>query len=89
MEKELESPYSFHGGQARYLLKDYATMKGCIRSTVSQYGKAQKPALKAGDPTDGAHEEDNEFTEVERCLMIFGAPKCISHADSAASPKRR
>jgi hypothetical protein len=35
-EKVLESPCSFHGGQARHLLKVCATMKGYIRSTLDQ-----------------------------------------------------
>ena len=47
-------------------------MKGYIHSTLSQQGKAKKPALKAGDPVGGAQEEDNEFPEAERCVLIFG-----------------
>ena len=70
-EKALEAPCPFHGGQAKRLLKDCATMKGYIRGTLDQQGKAQKPALKADDPTDGTQEEDNKFSEIERCLMIF------------------
>jgi hypothetical protein len=34
------------------------------------------PASKAGENADDAQEEDNKFSEAERCLMIFGA----SHA---------
>ena len=47
-------------------------MKGYIHSILGQQGKAQKPTPKASDPADGAQEEDNEFPEAERCLMIFG-----------------
>ena len=39
-EKVLEAPYPFHGGQAKHLLKDHATMKGYIHSTLGQQGKA-------------------------------------------------
>jgi hypothetical protein len=39
-EKALESPCPFHGEQAKHLLKDYATMKGYICSTLGQQGKA-------------------------------------------------
>jgi hypothetical protein len=35
-EKALESPCPFHEGQAKHLLKDYATMKGYIYSTLGQ-----------------------------------------------------
>ena len=35
-EKALESPYPYHRGKAKYLLKDYATMKGYIHSTLGQ-----------------------------------------------------
>jgi hypothetical protein len=36
-------------------------MKGYIHSTLGQLGKAQKPGLMVGDPTDGTREEDNDF----------------------------
>ena len=71
-DKALEAPCPFHGGQAKHLLKDCATMKGYIRGTLSQQGKAQKPTLKAGDSTRVAQEDDTEFPKAERCLMIFG-----------------
>ena len=71
-KKALEAAYPFHGGQAKHLLKDYATMKGYIHGTLGQQGKAQKPALKAGDPVGGAQEEDAEYPKAECCLMIFG-----------------
>ena len=45
-EKELESSCPFHRGQVEHLLKDYATMKVYIRSTLSQQGKAQKPTRR-------------------------------------------
>jgi hypothetical protein len=48
-EKTLKDPCPFHGGQAKHLLKDYATVRGYIRSTLGQQGKAQKPALKASE----------------------------------------
>jgi hypothetical protein len=35
-EKTLKDPYPFHGGQAKHLLKDYATVRGYIRSTLGQ-----------------------------------------------------
>jgi hypothetical protein len=35
-KKVLEAPYPFHGGQAKHLLKDYATMKGYICGTLNQ-----------------------------------------------------
>jgi hypothetical protein len=35
-EKALEAPCPFHGGQAKHLLKDCATMKGYIRNTYDQ-----------------------------------------------------
>ena len=39
-EKALEAPNPFHGGQAKHLRKDCATMKGYIRGTLDQQGKA-------------------------------------------------
>jgi hypothetical protein len=35
-EKALEAPYPFHSGQAKHLLKDYATIRGYIRGTIGQ-----------------------------------------------------
>jgi hypothetical protein len=69
LKKALEAPCSFHGGQVRHILKDYATMRGYIHSTLGPQGRAQKPTPKAGDPTEAALEEDAEFPD--RCLMIF------------------
>jgi hypothetical protein len=46
-------PLPVSRGQAKHLLKDCATMKGYICDTLGQQGKAQKPALKADDPTGG------------------------------------
>ena len=34
--KALKVPCPFHGGQAKHLLKGYATMKGYMRSTLGQ-----------------------------------------------------
>ena len=56
----------------KHLLKDYAAIMGYIRGTLGQQAKAQKPAPKAGDPVDAAPEDDAEFLEADRCLMIFG-----------------
>jgi hypothetical protein len=39
-EKALEAPCPFHSGQAKHLLKDYATIRGYIRGTIGQQGKA-------------------------------------------------
>ena len=39
-EKALEVPCPFHGGKAKHLLKDCATMRGYIRGTLGQPGKA-------------------------------------------------
>ena len=33
---------------------------------------AQKPTPKAGNLMDGTQEEDNEFSEDKRYLMVFG-----------------
>jgi hypothetical protein len=67
-EKALEAPCPFHGGQAKHLLKDYATIRGYVDGTLGQQGKAQKPAPKAGEPTHTAL----EFPKVNHYLMIFG-----------------
>jgi hypothetical protein len=55
----------------KHLLKDCTTMKGYIRNTLDQQGKALKPTPKVHDHADNAQEEDIEFPEAERCLMIF------------------
>ena len=34
IKKALEAPCPFHGGQAKHLLKDYATLRGYIRGTI-------------------------------------------------------
>jgi hypothetical protein len=39
-ERALEVPCLFHGGQAKHLLKDCATIRGYIYGTLSQQGKA-------------------------------------------------
>ena len=39
-EKALEALYPFHGRQAKHLFKDYATIRGYIRDTLGQQGKA-------------------------------------------------
>ena len=39
-KKVLKAPCQFHGGQAKHLLKDCATIKGYIRSTLDQQGMA-------------------------------------------------
>jgi hypothetical protein len=75
-EKALEAPCPFHGGQAKHLLKDYATIRGYIDGTLGQQGKAQKlaqkPAPEAGEPTHTTPEDDAEFPKANHCLMIFG-----------------
>jgi len=53
-EKELEAPCLFHKGQAKHLLKDYTTIRGYIRGTLGQQGKAQLPTPKADEPVDAA-----------------------------------
>jgi hypothetical protein len=35
-----KAPYLFHGGQAKHLLKDCTTIRGYIRGTLGQQGKA-------------------------------------------------
>jgi len=47
-------------------------MKGYIHSTLGQHGKYKKPTPKADDLADGTQEEDNQFPEAKRYLMIFG-----------------
>jgi hypothetical protein len=65
----------FHGGQAKHLLKDCATMRGYICNMLDQQGKALKLAHKADDPADAAQGEDTEFTEAKCFLMIFGGSR--------------
>jgi hypothetical protein len=55
-----------------HLLKDYATIKGYIRGTLGQHGKAQKLAPKVSELIDASLEEDSEFSKADHCLMIFG-----------------
>jgi hypothetical protein len=70
-EKALEGPCPFHGGQAKHLLKDCATIRGYIHGTHGQYDKAQKPAPKASKLANTSLEDDAEFPKANRCLMIF------------------
>ena len=84
IKKVLEAPCPFHGGQAKHLLKDCATIRGYIRGTLGQQGKAYKPASKAGEPMDGAQEADAKFPEAKRCLMTYGGSQAPeSHRLSA------
>jgi hypothetical protein len=39
-EKVLEAPCPFYGGQVKHLLKDCTTIRGYIRGTLGQQGKA-------------------------------------------------
>jgi len=75
LQEGIEALCLFHGEQAKHLLKDYATMKGYIHSTLAQQSKAQNPTPKFGDPMDDAQEEDNKFPKAEHCLMFFGGSK--------------
>jgi hypothetical protein len=56
----------------KHLLKDCATIRGYIRGTLSQQGKAQKPTHKASELTDATLEDDAKFPEADHCHMIFG-----------------
>jgi hypothetical protein len=44
-EKALKTPCPFHGGRAKHLLRDCATIRGYIRDTLGQQGKDQKPVV--------------------------------------------
>ena len=55
----------------KHPLKDCATIRGYIGGTLGQQGKAQKLALKAGDPMDATLEDDAKFPKANCCLMIF------------------
>jgi hypothetical protein len=39
-KKVLEAPFLIHRGQAKHLLKDCTTIRGYIRGTLGQQGKA-------------------------------------------------
>jgi hypothetical protein len=49
-----------------------ATIRGYIRDTLGQQGKAQKLAPKVGELADASLEDDTDFFKANRCLMIFG-----------------
>ena len=70
--RHLKTPCPFHGGHAKHLLKGCATIRGYICGTLGQQGKAQKQAPMASEPVDAASEDDTEFPEADRCLLIFG-----------------